>query len=73
MLLKTANRGALLVKVADRTHNMRTIDGQKSEEKKRTIAKETLNFFVPIALTLGIPAYAVDELQIRSEKVLEKG
>jgi hypothetical protein len=72
MLLATADRRGLLVKVADRTHNMRTIDGHKSEEKKRTIAKETLSFFVPLAATLGIPPYAVEELKIRSEKVLEK-
>jgi hypothetical protein len=72
MLLQTSDRRALLVKVADRMHNMRTIGGHKSEEKKRAIAKETLSFFVPLALTLNIPPYAAEELQIRSEKVLGK-
>ena len=71
MLLEKADRRALLVKVADRMHNMRTIDGHKSEEKKRKIADETLKFFVPLALTLDLPQIDVDELRVRSEKVLE--
>ena len=50
---------------------MRTIAGHKSEEKKRTIAKETLSFFVPLALALVIPQ-AAEELRERSERVLEK-
>ena len=71
MLLQIADRRGLLVKVADRMHNMRTIAGHKSEEKKRTIAKETLSFFVPLALALVIPQ-AAEELRERSERVLEK-
>ena len=53
-------------------HNMRTINGHKSEEKKRTIAKETLVFFVPLALALSIPRQAIEELQERSDTVLQK-
>ena len=71
MLLQTTDKRALMVKVADRMHNMRTIAGHKSEEKKRTIAKETLSFFVPLALALVIPQ-AAEELRERSERVLEK-
>ena len=71
MLLQTADKGALMVKLVDRMHNMRTIEAHKSEEKKRTIAKETLSFFVPLALVLVIPQ-AAEELCERSERVLEK-
>jgi (p)ppGpp synthase/HD superfamily hydrolase len=70
MLLSKTDRRGLIVKVADRMHNMRTIDGHKSEEKKRSIAEETLKFFVPLALTLDIPRIYVEELTIRSQNVL---
>ena len=72
MLLQSTDRRGLLVKVADRMHNMRTINGHKSEEKQRTIAKETLGFFVPLALALGLPSQALEELQERSDSVLRK-
>ena len=71
MLERTGNQRALYVKLADRMHNIRTIEGHASLAKRQEKAEETLQFFVPLAERLGLEQ-AKEELQARCLAVLEK-
>lgn len=59
----------ILIKLADRLHNMRTLDSL-SEVRQKVLAKETIEVFAPIAHRLGM--YKVkSELEDLSLKYLE--
>ena len=59
----------IIIKLADRLHNMRTIDCMR-EQKRRDIALETMEVFAPIAHRLGIKAIK-DEMEDLSLQYLD--
>jgi len=61
----------LLVKLADRLHNMRTINSAKNSEKRIRKAKETMEIYAPLADRMGMNRIR-DELEDLSFSILNK-
>lgn len=59
MLAMVRDIRIIIIKLADRLHNLRTIGVMRSD-KKRRIAKETLDIYVPIAQRLGMHKMRVE-------------
>ncbi len=60
----------LLVKLADRLHNMRTLHHIKNEEKRRRIARETMDIYAPLAERIGMYEF-MKEMQTLAFRELE--
>ena len=59
----------LLVKIADRLHNMRTIKAISREDKRKRIAQETMEVYAPLADRMGMHRIR-DELEDLSFEIL---
>ena len=60
----------LVIKLADRLHNMRTLDSL-APEKQRRIALETVNFYAPLAHRIGMANFK-EELENRAFYYLDR-
>ncbi len=69
ILATTKDLRVILVKLADRLHNMRTVNFIKDENKKFNIALETLEVYAPLAQRLGMKEWQ-DELEDLSFKIV---
>ncbi len=62
VLAMSSDIRVLLVKLADRLHNMRTLDHVKDISKRRRIARETMDIYAPLAERMGMQSFK-DELE----------
>ena len=54
ILASSSDIRVLLIKLADRLHNMRTLKHLKNKDRRQRIAKETLDIYAPLASRIGM-------------------
>jgi RelA/SpoT family (p)ppGpp synthetase len=70
LLAMSSDIRVLLVKLADRLHNMRTLHHIASEQKRRRIARETMDIYAPLAERIGMYEF-MREMQTLAFQQLE--
>ncbi len=70
LLAMSSDIRVLIVKLADRLHNMRTLHFIKDETKRRRIARETMDIYAPLAERIGMYEF-MKEMQSLAFKELE--
>ena len=70
LLAMSGDIRVLLVKLADRLHNMRTLHHIQNPEKRRRIARETMEIYAPLAERIGMYEF-MTEMQTLAFKEIE--
>jgi RelA/SpoT family (p)ppGpp synthetase len=70
LLAMSGDIRVLLVKLADRLHNMRTLHFIANEEKRKRIARETMDIYAPLAERIGMYEF-MQEMQTLAFRELE--
>lgn len=70
LLAMSGDIRVLLVKLADRLHNMRTLHFIQKPEKRRRIARETMDIYAPLAERIGMYEF-MKEMQTLAFRQLE--
>ncbi len=70
LLAMSSDIRVLLVKLADRLHNMRTLHFIRNEDKRKRIARETMDIYAPLAERIGMYEF-MQEMQTLAFRELE--